>query len=158
MTALVRILSVLSVALYLVPTGAHLAEMRAKFALSQDAYMSAQRPYDDWALFGAVLFAAILLTALNAVLSRASRVGRWLSATACLFLMSDLALFFAFTYPVNLASQNWTIVPPDFDAARLQWEVSHAASAAIIFVTLIIIVVAALASARAEGQILPPSA
>ena len=40
--AWVRVLSIASVALYLVPTGAHLFELAGKLALSPAAYMATQ--------------------------------------------------------------------------------------------------------------------
>jgi len=32
---------------------------------------------------------------------------------------------------MNVASNNWTVTPADFEAARRQWEYSHAVSAVL---------------------------
>jgi len=37
-------------------------------------------------------------------------------------------VFWSFTYPMNVLTANWTVAPADFEAARDQWEYSHAAA------------------------------
>lgn len=49
-------------------------------------------------------------------------------------------MFFAFTYPVNVATRFWTIAPMPFEAARRQWEYSHAGAAMLTFAALISII------------------
>jgi hypothetical protein len=134
--AWVRVLSIASVALYLVPTGAHLFELAGKLALSPAAYMATQPVYNGWALFGIVVFAALLLTALHAILRRRERRVFVLSLLAFVCLFGTQAVFWVFTYPMNVASRNWTVMPEPFEAARRQWEYSHAASAVLTFAAL----------------------
>jgi hypothetical protein len=50
---------------------------------------------------------------------------------------------------MNALTKNWTIMPPDLEAARQQWEYSHAANAVLTFAALALIAVGALASQRA---------
>jgi hypothetical protein len=38
-----------------------------------------------------------------------------------------------------VATNNWTITPQDFEAARRQWEYSHAVNAVLTFVALLTI-------------------
>ena len=71
--AIVRVLAVVSIAVYLVPTGAHLFELSAKLAMSPSEYMTVQGIYRGWAQFGVVIFAAMLLTLLHAVMRRGQR-------------------------------------------------------------------------------------
>jgi hypothetical protein len=47
-----------------------------------------------------------------------------------------LAVFFAWTYPANQATRNWTVITEDWQGLRTQWEWSHAASAVLTFTAL----------------------
>jgi hypothetical protein len=51
-----------------------------------------------------------------------------------LCLLATLAIFFAFTFPANQATNNWTQVPANWEQLRWQWEFSHGINAAITFV------------------------
>ena len=84
----VRVLAIVSVALYLVPTGAHLFELAGKMALSPADYMLVQGLYRGWALFGIVIFAALLLTLLHAILRRRERIVLILSLAAFFCLVA----------------------------------------------------------------------
>ena len=138
----VGVLAVLAVALYLVPTGAHLFELPAKMAMDRADYMIVQQIYRGWALFGAAVFAGMLLTLLYAILRRHMRGPAVLSLAAFLCLLATQVVFWVFTYPVNVASQNWTLAPEPFEAARRQWEYSHAASAGLTALALLAITTA----------------
>jgi hypothetical protein len=135
----VRVLMIVSVALYLVPTGAHLFELPGKMPMSPTDYMAVQTIYTGWALFGIVIFAAMLLTLLHAILRRGERVVLLLSLAALLCFVATQVVFWMFTYPMNVASSNWTVTPDHFETARRQWEYSHAASAALTFLALLAI-------------------
>ena len=143
-----RVLTILSVALYLVPTGAHFFELPAKMAMPPADYMIVQRIYGGWALFGIVLFAAMLLTLLHAVLRRAVRSVCMLSLAAFGCLLATLVVFWRFTYPMNVASDNWTAMPEHFETARRQWEYSHTAGAVLTFLSLVAIVLAVAVDAE----------
>jgi hypothetical protein len=127
---------------YLVPTGAHLFELPGKMALSPTDYMVVQTIYTGWALFGIVIFAAMLLTLLHAILRRRERTVLLLSAAAFLCLVATQVIFWVFTYPMNVASSNWTVTLDHFETARRQWEYSHAASAVLTFLALVAITAA----------------
>ena len=120
-------------ALALIPGGAHLFALPNKIAMTEADYFVAQRIYDGWALLGAVLIGAILADAVAALLTRAQMAPFVLAALATLLMLATLAIFFAFTYPANQATANWTTIPDDWQYLRRQWEMSHAVNAAITF-------------------------
>jgi hypothetical protein len=49
-------------------------------------------------------------------------------------------VFWLFTFPINVASANWSKVPESFEAARRQWEYSHAAGAALTGAALLALI------------------
>jgi hypothetical protein len=55
-----------------------------------------------------------------------------------------LGIFFAWTYPANVATANWTRVPADWETLRGQWEYSHAVNAVVMFAALCSVVASAL--------------
>ncbi len=150
----VRVLTIASVALYLVPAGAHVFELANKMALSPADYMIVQGNYRGWSLFGIVIFAALLLTLLHAILRRRERIVFVLSMVAFFCLVGTQVIFWLFTYPMNVASKNWTLMPEDFEAARRQWEYSHAAGAVLTFMALIAVATALAADAGRSQRLL----
>jgi hypothetical protein len=58
------------------------------------------------------------------------------AALAFLCVGATLVIFFVWTYPANVATNNWTQAPADWEALRTGWEYSHAANAIILFVAL----------------------
>jgi hypothetical protein len=118
-------------ALTLVPLVAHLASLPNKIDLAQTDYFIAQNIYRGWTLFGAVIVAAVLANLALAVVQRAD-TGPFLLVvinTACLLIM--LVVFFAFNYPANQATNNWTVMTANWQQLRWQWEIAHAANAVI---------------------------
>ena len=152
MTDVVRMLAVVMVAVCLVPAGAHLAEMPHKLALSPADYMIVQRIYAGWALFGVALVSALVLTLMLAVLEWRMRAARWLALGAFLGLAITQGIFWAYTYPMNRLTRNWTSMPPDIEMARWQWEVSHAVNAGITLLVLVLIVAAVMVGVRADNR------
>jgi hypothetical protein len=119
-------------ALALVPGGAHLFALPNK--IRESSYFVAQTIYRGWALLGIVLIAALLANVSLAVLTRAQRVPFIFLAITTLCLFATLAIFFAFTFPANQATNNWTQIPANWKHLRWQWEVSHAVNAVNTFV------------------------
>jgi hypothetical protein len=138
------LMAILFVAICLVPAGAHIFELPNKMALAAGQYMTVQRIYAGWALFGIPIFAALILTAAHAVMVRGERPAFSLSLAAFLCLVATQIVFWTFTYPMNEASANWTRMPEDFEAARRQWEYSHAVNALITFAALVAITLSAI--------------
>ena len=141
---MVQFLAIILTALALVPSGAHLAALPNKIAMAQAAYFVAQQIYAGWALFGVVLFGALVANLAHAIMLR--RLGRSLGYELASFLLiaANLAIFFVWTFPTNQATNNWTVVPKNWSALRLQWEYSHAASAVVTFAALVCGVIAVL--------------
>jgi hypothetical protein len=127
-----KFLAIVLTALALVPLGAHLFVLPNKILLTESNYFIVQNIYRGWALFGIVLFGALFA---NLALAWALRGQRAFAFVAiCLgCLVANLVIFFAFTFPANQATNNWTEVPADWQQLRWQWEVSHALNALIAF-------------------------
>ena len=139
----VRLLAVISVAICLIPAGAHFFELVNKMSLSTAEYMTTQKIYAGWSFFGVAIYAAIVLTLTHTLMVRAERMAFLLSLTALLCLSATQVIFWTFTYPVNVATNNWTITPRDFEAVRQQWEYSHAVNAVLTFAALVTITLSA---------------
>jgi hypothetical protein len=150
---LVQLLAIVAAALYLVPAGAHLFELPHKMALSTAEYMTVQQIYAGWELFGIVIAIALLATLTNTLLVRTDRRAFMWSVVAFLALAATQGVFWAFTYPINVATRFWTISPELFEAARRQWEYSHAASAVLTFAALVAIVYSSLAYQTEENRL-----
>lgn len=141
---LAHFLAIAFTAAAMVPGGAHLFAMAAKMGLAQEPYFTVQQIYRGWALFGIAIFGAIFANAAVAWLVRGQRLPFKLALVATLILAATLAVFFAWTYPANQATQNWTVAPPNWAALRTQWEYSHAANAVMTFAALCCAVLAQL--------------
>jgi hypothetical protein len=128
-----KFLAIVLTALALVPLGAHLFALPNKVNLTESNYFIVQNIYRGWALFGLVLFGAVFANLAFAWASRGQRAFVFVLVCLCC-LVANLVIFFAFTFPANEATNNWTQVPPDWQQLRWQWEVSHAVNAVIAFV------------------------
>jgi hypothetical protein len=131
-----QFIGVVLTALAFVPGGAHLFELPNKIGLSEQHYFLVQSIYRGWALFGTVIIAAMTVNLLAA--ARLWHKGRpfWPSLAAGLILAATLLVFFEWTYPANQATNNWTVLTEDWETLRIQWELSHAASAILTFIAL----------------------
>src|SRR5262249_5512474 len=141
------------VALCLIPAGAHFFELANKMSLSTAEYMTTQRIYAGWSFFGVAIITAIVFTLTHTLMLRAERMAFLLSLTALLCLVATQVIFWTFTYPMNVATNNWTITPQDFEVARRQWEYSHAVNAVLTFVALVTNTLSALTYKR-KNQIM----
>ncbi len=133
MLRLTQFIAMVLTALTLVPLGAHLAALPNKIDLGQTDYFIAQNIYRGWALFGAVMIGAALASLSLAILLRRQGAAFVLAMVNLLCLVGTLAIFFAFTYPTNQATNNWTAIPADWQDLRWEWEISHAVNAVIAF-------------------------
>ncbi|HJR21796.1 MAG TPA: hypothetical protein VJ822_09270 [Dongiaceae bacterium] len=141
-----QFLAVILTALALLPGGAHVMALSAKIAMPEEPYFVVQQIYRGWAWAGAVIFLAIFANILAALLTRANRRKWQLFAAAGLLIAVTLAVFFAWTYPANQATGNWTSVPENWEQLRVEWEYSHAVNAAISFLALLCSVGAAVST------------
>jgi hypothetical protein len=131
-----QFLAIVLTALALVPAGAHLFELPNKIGLVQEEYFVVQNIYRGWALFGIVLFGALAANLVLAVLLRRQRAPFRLALLAFLLVAATLAIFFTWTYPANQATQNWTVVPANWQELRTRWEYAHATNAVLTFMAL----------------------
>ena len=126
-----QFLSLLLVAIALIPAGAHLASLPAKIGLPVDRYYTVQAIYQGWALFGILQVAAVLSTVAMAWFSRGMGMPFVLAIMAAVLMAATLVVFFAFVFPANQATANWTNIPDNWEQLRVQWEYGHAFNAGL---------------------------
>ena len=143
-TRIAAFLALVFTALALVPYGAHLFSLPNKIGMTQEHYFIAQRAYDNWALMSLILFPALLFNIVLAVLLYTDRLAFIFAVAGCLVMATTLAVFFAFTYPGNVATQNWTVAPANWEDLRMRWEYSHATNAVLTFASFCCIALAAI--------------
>ena len=136
-----RSLSVLFVALALAPSMAHLLELPHKIRMPADEYRVVQQIYRGWALLGIVVLLTLVSTLVLVILERARAQPFVASGIAFLCIVATQIVFWVYTYPVNVKTQNWTILPQDWLALRTRWEYSHAVSAIVTLLALIALLV-----------------
>jgi hypothetical protein len=142
------LIAVVSVAMCLVPGGAHFFELAHKMSMPQPDYMTVQKIYAGWSFFGIAFIAALVITLVHTFMVRSDRTAFFLSLGAFLCLAVTQGIFWMFTYPMNVASSNWTVTPADFEVARRQWEYSHAVNAVLTFAAFVAITLSVLATSR----------
>jgi hypothetical protein len=133
MMKIAQFLALMFTALALVPVGAHLFALPNKMHLDQPDYFAVQGVYRGWAWLGIVLIGAIVTNAGMSIAVRNQLLPFALAVVSTLLMLATLAIFFAFTFPANQATANWTTMPDDWQFLRRQWEYSHAVNAAITF-------------------------
>jgi hypothetical protein len=146
---LTQFLAIVLTALALVPAGAHLFALPNKITLAQDQYFVVQNMYRGWALFGIVLFAALAANFALALIVFYQATPFGLAALAFLCGGATVVIFFVWTYPANLATNNWTQVPENWEMLRTEWEYSHAANAIILFVAMCAVTLSVLTTRTA---------
>jgi hypothetical protein len=136
-----RFLSLLFVALALAPSMAHLLELPHKIGLPAEDYLTVQQLYAGWALLGIVVVGALLSTLALLLVERmnAERVAPTLFALLC--IIGTQIVFWMYTYPVNEQTQNWTVLPDNWEALRAQWEYSHAVGAVLNLLALVALLI-----------------
>ncbi len=141
---LVQFLAIVLTALALIPGGAHLFALPNKIGLAETEYFIAQGIYRGWALFALIIIPAIVANVLLASLLRDQRLPALLALAAASAIALTLIVFFIWTQPANAATANWTQVPENWRALRVNWEYSHAINAGITFLALCATVMSAL--------------
>jgi len=137
-------LSLLFAALALAPAMAHVLELPNKMPLAQDAYLTVQQIYRGWALLGFVIAGALLSTLVLTITVRKERKAFLFAVIAWLCIAGTQVVFWTYTYPTNQATHNWTMLPANWVELRRQWEYSHATSAVLHFVALVMLIVSVL--------------
>jgi len=121
----------------LVPSGAHLIEFSNKMKLDPRSYMTVQQIYSGWALAGIPLIGAMAANLWLALRTWRQRIPFLFASAAFLLMLATLISFLVWIYPVNEATAQWTVVPPNLQPLRRQWEVTHAANAVLTFLAVI---------------------
>ena len=100
--------------------------------------------FDDMLAQRAVEAGALLSALALTVITRKQRAAFLCALITFLALVGMQIVFWAFTYPVNQQTNNWTVLPENWTSLRAQWEYSHAASAGLNLVGLIAAILAVL--------------
>ncbi|MCW5773928.1 MAG: hypothetical protein KIT16_19960 [Rhodospirillaceae bacterium] len=124
------------VAVSLGPALAHLLELPNKMGLPRADYLTVQQIYRGWALLGIVVVGALLATLLLVVLLRREGPAFAWSLATLLCIVGAQVVFWLFTYPANVATANWTVLPNDWQPLRARWEYSHAGGAAFMLAAM----------------------
>jgi len=141
-----RFFSLLSTAVILGAGLAHLFALPNKIHLPREDYLTVQQIYRGWALLGIVLVLALVSTSIATVIVRRKPRAFALTLIALLCLAGSLVVFFAFTYPANQQTQNWTVLPANWEELRSRWEYSHATGSILYLVALSALIWSVLAS------------
>jgi hypothetical protein len=137
---ILRFASIFLVVLSLGPGLAHLLELVNKMKLSGREYLIVQQIYRGWSLLGIVIFLSLFTTLGTTIISYRHGNGYKLKLAAFFSLVLSQVLFWTLTYPVNIETKNWTILPSNWMALRDKWEFSHAAGAMFTFCALVFLV------------------
>ena len=147
MVRTISFLALVFTALALIPYGAHLFSLPNKIGITQEQYFIAQRAYDNWVLVSLALFPAMLFNIVLAFMLRGAS-GFFFAVAACLCMAATIPIFMMWTYPGNVATQNWTIAPANWAELRTRWEYSHAVNAILVFACFCLVALASLAPRR----------
>lgn len=142
-TMVTRIIHFLCIVLTVLPMAGGLAHLYAipnKMHLSQADYLIAQQIFAGWALLGIPIIIDLILLIVLAMIWRNSKKFYYiLIAALCIAL--GLMDFFIFTNPVNHQTNNWTLMPQNWESLRRQWEYSHAVGAFFYFSAFILLLI-----------------
>lgn len=127
---------------------AHVYELLNKIDLPRDEYFIVQKAYRGWALLGWVLGVELFSIIVLAAMSRHERHILTPLGVALACLIASQVVFWTFTFPTNVATENWTRAPEIWEGLRAQWEYSHAVGAVFQLGVMSALVVAVLRRAR----------
>lgn len=127
---------------------AHLFELPNKIGLAREQYFVVQSIYAGWNRLAYVLAIELISMLALILMSRGQPYVFWPSVVALLCLAAAQAVFWIYTYPANMATDNWTLIPENWETLRRSWEYSHAAGAAFQLLAMSALIVAVLARGR----------
>jgi len=140
-----RLMAILFTAVSMSAGWAHLLELPNKMALSRDDYLTVQQIYRGWAWLGFVVVGALVSTIALALVQHRQGERATHSVVAALCIALSLVVFFSVTFPANQATQNWVMLPVNWETLRERWEYSHAVGALLYLVALVSLTIGALA-------------
>lgn len=138
----------LATALALGAALAHALELPNKINLPKDEYFVVQKAYRGWSQLSYLLVIELIAMLTVAALSRHEPQELWPTIIAIVCLIAAQAVFWTFTYPANVVTDNWTAVPAQWEDVRARWEYSHLVGAAFQLMAMSALIVAVLARAR----------
>jgi hypothetical protein len=133
---IVQFLAIVLTALALVPLGAHLASLPNKINLAAEPYFIVQSSYAGWFLFAFAQIPSVIVAFALAWVIRADAWPFRLALVGAVCMAATLVIYFIWVNPANLATDQWTTIPENWEALRRQWEYGHAASAILNLVAL----------------------
>ena len=131
---------------------AHFFELPNKIDISAEHYLIVQRNYDNWAVIGLIVPAAFFSVLILTFALRGSGAPFMLALVALLLLVGELVVFWGFIFPVNQATDNWSLLPDNWEALRAQWEYAHAARAVLYVVALGLLIMSLLERRHSSPQ------
>ena len=136
-------LALLSTALAMGAALAHALELPHKIGLDREAYFTVQQIYAGWNRLAFLLIVEVLAIAAVIGLGWHEPYVRGFAAAALAGLIAAQAVFWLYTQPANVATQNWTVMPEAWAALRRQWEYSHLAGAGFQTLAMAMLILAA---------------
>lgn len=115
---------------------AHLFELPNKIDIGATDYLIVQRSYDNWSVIGLVVPLAFVAVLALTLALRGTGAPFVLALIAFAVLVGELSVFWGFIFPVNRSTENWTILPGNWEALRAQWEYAHAVRAVLYVLAL----------------------
>jgi hypothetical protein len=141
-------IALMSTALALGAAVAQPYELPNKIDLPRDEYFVVQTIYGGWNHLAYLLAIQFLSMIVVIVMSRHESPVLWLAVAALLSLIAAQVVFWTYTYPANVATDNWTTISQNWEMLRRQWEYSHAIDAAFQAFTMSALIVASISRAR----------
>lgn len=143
--------ALLASALVLAPALAHVMELPNKIDLSREEYFTVQKAYRGWSQIAWVLIVQVAALVTATILERSDRRTMLLVVLALACVAAAQGVFWTFTYPANVATANWTVMPDDWQRLRVRWEFSHAAGALLQLLGFCFLVAAVLTRGRRQA-------
>lgn len=123
---------------------AHAFEFPHKIAMTQEKYFITQQIYAGWNRLAYVLLCELLGIIAVFYLYRHAPAVMWPAVAALAFFLAAQAVFWIWTFPANVATDNWTQQPENWAQLRQQWEYSHFAGAAFQLLAMTALIVSVL--------------
>src|SRR5215471_8613059 len=114
-------IALLATALALGAALAHALELPNKINLPERQYFIVQQAYRGWNQLAYLLVIQLIAMLAIAVLSRHEPRVLWPTVAAIILLVCAQALFWTYTYPANVATDNWTTIPAEWESLRTRW-------------------------------------
>lgn len=123
---------------------AHALELPAKIGMTREDYFVVQRVYAGWDKLALVLGLQLIGMVALAWLYRARSEVLVPVLVALAGLIAAQVMFWIWTFPANVATDNWTVQPDNWEQLRRQWEYSHFAGACFQLLAMAALIVAAI--------------